>query len=105
MFHIRGVSKKISNKYYKDKDLEGIKISSAEMRFDLEIVIQDEEIEFDISIRKINLATVDRIFKFTNNSIIYLTNLRAVLENSNEGQIKLKFINRTNTKIFALPQN
>ena len=72
------------------------------MRFDLEIVIQEEEIEFDISIRKINLETVDRIFKFTNNSIFYLTNFREVIENSNEGQIELKFINRTNTKIYAL---
>lgn len=98
-FNIRGKIHKISTRLNKEKDIEGIQFTLDVLRFDVDIVLRDDECEYNIHLWKIKGELMENLNKFSKNSIIYFTNMRASLEQIDKEYI-LTFRHLTSTKVY-----
>jgi hypothetical protein len=98
-FNLRGSVNKIFTHLNKEKEIEGIELTLNNLRFNVEIILKDIECYYEIHINRIKPDLMDKLNKFSKNSILYITNLRAFMQHKKDSY-DIIFKNRVDTKIF-----
>jgi len=104
LFNIKGRVHKIYTQVNREKLIDGVELTINRLRFDVDMIIRDEELEYSVSMRRIKSDLIENLNKFSKNSTIFLTNMKAFIEIDGD-EHKIIFRHRIDTKVYVQHSN
>ena len=104
LFNIKGKVHKIYTQVNREKLIDGVELTINRLRFDVDMIIRDEELEYNVSMRRIKSDLMENLNKFSKNSTIFLTYMKAFIEIHGD-EHKIIFRHRIDTKVYVQHSN